>query len=187
MSTWADDAAAALDDLGDSPTPVQARAVTDRYPNVDVLAALASRGGGGASGGPTLIGPFTFHYNDAGIAEDGVLLTELDAGTIVLAVYVVVVTAWDGGTVTAGINLGGEDWAPPDDDYIGIADVQIDQATSVNGARGFGVHHGAATAEDVILKPEGGVLTTAGALVAYIPGGTPTQGEAQLYALVVAP
>lgn len=49
MTTWADDAAAALEALGDSPTPDQARAVTDRYPNVDVLAALAARGGGGGA------------------------------------------------------------------------------------------------------------------------------------------
>lgn len=47
MTTWAQDAADALDALGDSPTADQARVVTDRFPNVDVLAALASRGGGG--------------------------------------------------------------------------------------------------------------------------------------------
>lgn len=52
MTTWADDAAAALDALGDSPTPTEARAVTDRYPNVDVLAAIASRGGGGGGFAP---------------------------------------------------------------------------------------------------------------------------------------
>lgn len=44
---FAQQAADALDALGDSPTPDEARRVTDRFEDTDLLAALAARGGGG--------------------------------------------------------------------------------------------------------------------------------------------
>lgn len=66
MTTWAQDAADALDALGDTPTPDEARTVTDRYPNVDVLAAIASRGGGGITPVSVYLRASNLDVHDAG-------------------------------------------------------------------------------------------------------------------------
>lgn len=49
---FAQQAADAIDALGDSPTPDEARRVTDRYEDTDLLAALVARGGGAGGTAP---------------------------------------------------------------------------------------------------------------------------------------
>lgn len=65
MTSWAQDASDALDALGDTPTPDQARRVTDRFEDTDVMAALAARGGGGTFNGGTITEPLTIDLSDA--------------------------------------------------------------------------------------------------------------------------
>lgn len=128
-----------------------------------------------------LLGPFHVTFETPGIAgdEDGAVLTELDAGTLVIHVAVVPTAAWNGGDLTAlDIYIGGEDFGPPDDNFRTITGDPFVVA-ELNPRTGGGSTGGLARAVF-------GAVTTDGALL--IQGdGAATEGAADIYALIAEP
>jgi hypothetical protein len=83
------------------PTPVEGQVMraVDGVWRPEDPAALP---GGGAAQAISLVGPFRVNYNDAGIDGDGVAVTTLDEGTLVLKAWLVIVTPF----IAGGTGLG---------------------------------------------------------------------------------
>lgn len=50
---------------------------------------------GGASSLLSVVGPFPFAFNDTGISEDGVVLTTIPAGSMVIRTWAIARTGWE--------------------------------------------------------------------------------------------
>lgn len=105
---WAQLASDAIDNLGDSPTPAEARAMTDRFEDTDILAALVSKGGGGGGGGSTagaaiVRGPFAFAFDTPDI-NNGVAFYTPTIGDILLDAWIEIDAAFNGTTPKADLS-----------------------------------------------------------------------------------
>lgn len=144
--------------------------------------SLVERGGAAL-----VLGPFTVGYGDAGLATDGSVVCTLPPGTLVLDVAVVVDEAWDVATAFS-VHIGGNDYGPPNDDYGPLFSLPDLQTVSNSFAVGAGW---VAPALNINDPGEGrsryGYVSTAGALVAYAPGGGGAgQGSLRVWATVAS-
>jgi hypothetical protein len=163
----------------------------DPATSIHFLAGTISDLGGGVAGVgvvPTLLGPLHFAHDDAGIGTNGVVLaSDLPAGTWLLSVDVFITEDFDGLTTDnytcdIGLQAGA---SPIGSQQIGWSPTFDVSLTTVGQVDGSG-----------ILKPHGSgyynfrrvALTQPGILMVYfVPDGVNTQGEADVYALIVSP
>lgn len=139
-----------------------------------------------------LIGPFTIAFDAPGLQTDGALVTALDANTVVIQVAVFVTTPFNGGCDQFSVNLGGSAYAAPNDDYALVTAVfppsnpqAIGTGFRISNVQAF--QDGDNATQRMNISTALGLLSSAGALVAYAPHGTPSAGSADIYAIIATP
>lgn len=127
---WAQEAADALDALGDSPTPAEARAVTDRFEDTDLMAAIVSRGGGGGGLPDPITDPVTIDSSDV---TDPALTVKSEMGAQYTVLQVLVP-----GSATPVFAVG-QDGAVNVQPGAGLGATQGISVDSVTGGPSFGL------------------------------------------------
>ncbi len=183
-----DDISARLAALTGSATPVEARDALNEFNVRDIEAVRVSEGGGGGGGGgATLIGPFTFQFDDAHLG-DAISLATIAQGMVVVKTWIEIVTAFvgPGGGDTFTVGVGGASWTQ--ENYFNTASISVYNALSADQSLAD-VSQEAAYQTGTTPPQSARVIVGPGHLtIAFSndPSGL-SAGEANVYALIAGP
>lgn len=146
---------------------------------------------------PSIIGPFTVAFDTPNISTDGVLLAALPAGSIVAAAWGEHSTNWGGGGITAAIlniatgavgAIGSGIWVQFYQAFVdGAHASNVGDADSAFGIGAIVEFDASGVTYRSTAFPSRAI--TANDLIAWVQqtGGSSTQGETNIYALVLTP